>query len=108
MEQVDEKRLLQKIQAITGGIGCDLVTGTSEFKARKGRIYCAISNQNFSRIASYKEDRTPGGTPTTVSTSSYIAADFNDNKFIMFDYPLTHITLSAGSIWVYYVMDFKE
>jgi hypothetical protein len=94
------------IDALKGGIGCDLVTGTGAFHARIGKIYCAVSNANASRILSIVEIRSNIGASVdkvTVTSRSYLGAvDFNDNKFIIFDNPVETITLSAGSIWVFY------
>lgn len=48
---------MKEILKLSGGIGCDLVTGTSEFTARKGKIYLIVSNETDSRILSIKEQR---------------------------------------------------
>jgi len=96
----------KSLEALKGGIGCDLVSGTGAFHARKGKIYCAVSNANESRIASIIEVVANAGAAAdkvTVTSRSYLGAvDFNDNKFILFDNPVETITLSAGSVWVYY------
>lgn len=44
------------IQRMAGGLGCDLVTGTSEFAARKGRIYALVSNADGSGIGDMTEE----------------------------------------------------
>lgn len=41
---------------MAGGLGCDLVTGTSEFTARKGRIYAMYANEDDSRILNVTEE----------------------------------------------------
>jgi hypothetical protein len=58
---------------IAGGIGCDLVTGTSEFTARKGKIYAIISNEDDSRILSLKELEKKGDAEKTVTGRSYMS-----------------------------------
>lgn len=45
------------LQKIAGGIGCDLVSGTSEFTARLGKIYAIISNEDDSRIINMTESQ---------------------------------------------------
>jgi hypothetical protein len=91
------------IQKIAGGIGCDLVTGTGAFTARIGAIFAIVSNVDGTRIASVKELRSSSSI-VAVSSRSYIGAvDINKNVVVIPDYPLTEITLSAGSAWVYYV-----
>lgn len=54
---------------IAGGIGCDLVSGTSEFTARKGKIFAIIGNEDDSRILSIKERRSETVLETVVGTS---------------------------------------
>lgn len=44
------------INKIAGGLGCDIVTGTAEFTARKGRIYAIISNEDDTRLINTTED----------------------------------------------------
>jgi len=48
---------MKEILKLAGGIGCDLVTGTSEFTARKGKIFSIIANEDDSRLLSIKEQR---------------------------------------------------
>lgn len=59
------------LQKIAGGIGCDLVTGTSEFTARLGKIYAIISNEDDSRILALKEKQ--GNNVVSVMERSYIS-----------------------------------
>lgn len=49
----------RSLKRIAGGIGCDFVSGTSEFTARKGRIYCIIPNEDNSRIENITEELPP-------------------------------------------------
>jgi len=44
------------LKRISGGIGCDIVTGIVEFTARLGRIYALISNEDDSRILNMTEE----------------------------------------------------
>jgi hypothetical protein len=62
---------MDNIQKIAGGIGCDIVTGTAEFTARMGKIYAIISNEDDSRIISYKEIPKKGDTPVTVTGRTF-------------------------------------
>jgi hypothetical protein len=106
------------LQILQGGIGCDLVTGTGTFKARLGKIKGVTSNADGSQIDQITEIRSNLGTSvdivevTGASGLSYIskddttaasgAVDINNNKWILFDNPVTHIKLRAGSFWVFY------
>ena len=106
------------LQGLLGGIGCDLVTGTGTFSSRKGKIYSAVSNADGSQIDLITEVRSNIGTSpdkvtlTAASGRSYISGpdttaasggkDIDNNKFIIFDNPITEIRLSAGSFWVFY------
>jgi hypothetical protein len=58
---------------ITGGNGCDVVTGTSEFLGRLGRIYAIISNEDDSRIISWKYAKDAGSVEVTQSGLSYMS-----------------------------------
>ena len=82
--------------------GCDLVTAaTSPFLARRGKIWAAIVAEDATRISAIIEG--VEGTETTVSSRSYIGAiDLGLNTLIVFDAPVSSITLSAGSLFVYY------
>jgi hypothetical protein len=48
-----EDKLLSRM---AGALGCDIVTGTSEFTARRGRIWCLISNAAGSGICDMTEE----------------------------------------------------
>jgi hypothetical protein len=50
---MDNNALLNRL---AGGFGCDLVTGTAEFTARKGRIWKLVSNAADSRILNMTEE----------------------------------------------------
>jgi hypothetical protein len=82
--------------------GCDLVTAaTSPFRARNGKIWAVVVAENATRISSITEG--VGGTETAVTSRSYIGAvDLGLNALIIFDAPVSSITLSAGSAWIYY------
>lgn len=103
-----EKSEFLALQAIRGGIGCDLVSGTGNFKARLGAIYGIQSNDPSSRISQITEIISNLGTADdsidlTGAHRSYLGAvDINDGKWIIFDNPVSHIKPSAGSFWVYY------
>lgn len=85
-----------------GSSGCDLVTGTDAFPARRGLIWAAISNADATRIASITE--VDGGISKVITSRTYLGAvDFDKGALITFDAPVSSITLSAGSLWVYYV-----
>jgi hypothetical protein len=87
---------------IAGGIGCDIVTGTSAFTPRKGRIFAIIAREDSSGITSVKEDRS--GEISTVTSRSYLGTNtLYKGEMIVPDYPLTEITLAAGSVDVYYI-----
>ena len=63
------------LQKIAGGIGCDIVTGTSEFTARIGKIYAIISNEDDSRIINMTESRPykDGFQAVTVTGRTYMS-----------------------------------
>ena len=87
---------------ISGGIGCDIVTGTSAFTARKGRIFAIIPRADNSGITSIVEDR--GGQLVTVTSRSYLGTNtLYKGELITPDYPLTEFTPAAGSFDVYYI-----
>jgi hypothetical protein len=91
------------LDLLAGGIGCDLVTGTAEFTARLGKIGAIVSNADGTRISSMKF-KNSSGTEVEKTTGTYLGAvDINNDKFVKPDYPLTKMTLSAGSAWVFYV-----
>lgn len=94
---------MNQLHKIAGGIGCDLVTGTSEFTARKGKIYAIISNEDASEIASMKYTCPERKVQITVTGLSYQDVAINNNKQVFPDFPLDSITLGAGSFWVFYI-----
>jgi hypothetical protein len=88
---------------IAGGIGCDIVTGTSEFTARKGKIYALRARADNSGITNVKEDQGLAS-PVTVTSRSYLGTNtLLKDELIIPDYPLTAFTPAAGSFIVYYV-----
>lgn len=102
-EQLDKllKESNRSLDKMTASSGCDLVTGTNPFRARKGKIWAAVSNIDATRISSITEGI--GGTEAAVTSRSYIGAvDLGKDTLIIFDAPVSSITLSAGSLWVYY------
>lgn len=102
--KVDEllKETNRSLDKTTSSAGCDLVTGTDAFVARRGRIWAAVSNADGTRIASITED--VNGVDTEITSRSYIGAvDINLSTLVIFDAPVSSITLSAGSLWVYYI-----
>lgn len=91
----------KSLDKVTASSGCDLVTGTNPFPARRGKIWAAISNADATRIASITERI--NNVETAVTSRSYIGAvDINLDTLVIFDAPVSSITLSAGSLWVYY------
>ena len=111
-----EKEEFQSVQALKGGIGCDLVTGTGLFKARLGAIYGVQSNANSSRIGLIREIIKNAGAAsdtrdlTGASGRSYISTNttatggnsIDNGKWVIFDNPVSHIQPIAGSFWVFY------
>ena len=90
------------LQKIAGGIGCDVVTGTSAFQARKGKIYCIIPREANTGITSIKEAHSDNKI-VTVTSRSYLGTNtLIQGEMIFPDYPATEITLAAGSVTVYY------
>ena len=90
------------LQKIAGGIGCDIVTGTSAFAARTGKIYCIIPRETNSGLTSIKEQKSADKI-VTVTSRSYIGTDTLLTTDMIFpDYPCTEITPSAGSFIVFY------
>jgi len=95
----ENNRALDKM---TASSGCDLITGTDPVPARRGKIWAAISNADATRIGSITENI--NGVDTAVTVRSYLGAvDINLNTLIIFDAPVSSITLTAGSLWVYYL-----
>ena len=104
-----EKEFQKDVNALKGGIGCDLVTVTGTFNARKGAIYGVQSNAASSRLTGIVEIRSNLGTSadkvtlTGGSGRTYLnGKDINDGKWVIFDYPISSIVVGAGSFWVYY------
>lgn len=99
------KRLINGIEALSGGIGCDYL-GTGTFIARLGGIKTFVSNADGTKISNIKEIIPPYNTLTSYTGStarSYLAnTELNDNKVIVFDNPVKEITVSTGSGFVYY------
>jgi hypothetical protein len=54
------------INKISGGLGCDVVSGVAEYTARKGRIYAIIANEDDSRIENITESVDIQGARTDV------------------------------------------
>jgi hypothetical protein len=100
--------MANELQKISGGKGCDIVTPTtSPFTARRGRIYAIIPLEDETTIASIKEDN--NGAIATVTSRSWIGGEsaavypeLNKDCLIVPDYPVTEITVEAGSVIVYY------
>ena len=93
---------MEEITKLTGGIGCDIVTGTSAFPARKGKIFAIVAREDNSGITSIKEDMS--GRIVTVTSRSYLGTNtLYKGEMIVPDYPLTEITPAAGSFDVYYI-----
>jgi len=93
---------MNSLQLLTGGIGCDLVTGTNAFAARKGYIAAVVVNEDSTGITHVKEML--NGTATTVTVRSYLGTNtLKENKLIVFDFPVSEIKLAAGSVWVFYM-----
>ena len=92
-------------------MGCDLVTGIIEKTARRGYIYM-FRPRYGAVISSFKEQQvisindtwvyTPGAATSTITTRSYNNVILDPPDEIWFDGPVTSITLSAGSGWVFY------
>ena len=92
--------------------GCDLVTGTDAFPARNGHIYLFVSADATTQIAAFNEipntvvdDGWRGGNDSdaeTINDRTYCSVALAVDTMIWFDGPVTSITLSAGSGWVYY------
>jgi hypothetical protein len=104
-----EKDYKRDVNALKGGIGCDIVTATGTFNARKGAIYGLQSNADSSRLTGITEVRTNLGVATDKvsltggSGRSYLnAKDINNGKWVIFDYPVSAIIVGAGSFYVYY------
>ena len=83
---------------MSGGIGCDVVTGTDEYTARTGRIAAAVVREDGTTIASIKV-----GTTETTDLSYQGATELVAGEYILFDTPITKLTLGAGSVTVYYI-----
>ena len=64
---------MDNIQKLAGGIGCDIVTGVAEFTARIGKIYAIISNEDDSRIISYKVVPKKGDTPAIITGRTFMS-----------------------------------
>lgn len=95
----ESKSLLKKI---AGSAGCDYWADTDPHVARRGKIYAAISNDDATTITSITESI--NGVDTAVTVRSYLGATtLAQNALIIFDAPVSSITLGAGSIWVYYM-----
>lgn len=96
------------LNKIAGGAGCDIVTSASgDFVPRKGKIYSIYVREASTNIEHIKED--DNGTIRTITSRSWIGGDstggFVDliaGELIIPDYPVTEITLTAGSVLVYY------
>jgi hypothetical protein len=97
-----------ELEKLTGGIGCDIVTSANGgFVPRRGKIFAFIvreANTNIEHIKEYND-----GVITTVTSRSWIGGestggfvDLLAGEYIVPDYPITEITLTAGSIVVYY------
>ena len=100
-----EKDLLDAVESVVGGSGCDYISGTGAFTARIGVIYALVSDDDATTIASIKEVPTPGAVPVEYTTGerSYIGSTIiKDGKHVIFDNGINEVTLGAGSAWVYY------
>lgn len=65
---------MNRLVNIAGGVGCDLVTGTSEFTARIGKIFAIVSNEDDTRIISLKGQANKQTAEETITGRSYMSA----------------------------------
>jgi hypothetical protein len=95
-------QILSTLKNMSASYGCDYITGTSANLARKGKIASMIINEDSTGITSFIENI--NGVETSVTSRSYIAVGNNlkQGTLIVFDAPVTSVTLAAGSAWVYY------
>jgi hypothetical protein len=90
----------KSLDKITASSGCDLITGVDAFTARKGKIWAIIVAEDATEITSFVEGIK--GTETTITTRSYIGVSLGKDVLIIFDAPVSTITLASGSVWAYY------
>jgi hypothetical protein len=95
-------QILSTLKNMSVSYGCDYITGTDANLARKGKITSMIVNEDSTGITSFIENI--NGVETSVTSRSYITIGNNlkVNTLIVFDAPVTSITLAAGSAYVYY------
>lgn len=97
-----------ELQKLVGGIGCDIVTSADgDFTPRKGKIYAFVVRADNTNIEHIKEDN--NGSIETITSRSWIGGestggfiDLLRGDYIVPDNPITEITLTSGSILVYY------
>jgi hypothetical protein len=96
----DVRLLLKKA---VGNSGCDYIADASAHRARKGKIGSLIVLEDATQIGSITE--VTEGTETTYATTtkSYLNVVLNTNTLVVFDNPLSSITLAAGKAMVYYI-----
>jgi len=91
------------LKKVAGNAGCDYWADTNAHVARKGKISSLIILGDTTQIGSITENISGVDTTFATTTKSYLNVVLPSNSLIVFDNPLTSITLAAGSAIVYYI-----
>jgi len=91
------------LKKVAGNAGCDYFADANAHVARRGKISSLIILEDNSQIGSITESA--GGVETTFATTTktYLNVAFPSNTLVIFDNPLSSITLAAGKAMVYYI-----
>ena len=97
------KEIKEYLKKAVGNAGCDYWSDTDAHVARKGKISSLIVLEDATQIGSITEVVNGVETVYTTTTKSYLNVELNTNVLIVFDNPLSSITLAAGTVLVYYI-----
>ena len=91
------------LKKVAGNAGCDYITNASAHLARLGKISSLIVMEDATQIGSITEVRSGVETTYATTTKSYLNVGLPINTLIVFDNPVSSITLAAGKAVVYYI-----
>jgi hypothetical protein len=97
------KDIKEYLKKAVGNAGCDYWADTNTHVARKGKIASLIVLEDATEIGSITEVISGVEVTYATTTKSYLNVVLNTNTLIVFDNPLSSITLAAGKVIVYYI-----
>lgn len=91
------------LKKLAGSAGCDYWADTNVHLARRGKISSLIVLEDDTQIDTITEVQEGVEVVYATTTKSYLNVTLGQNTLIVFDNPVSSITLDAGSVMVYYI-----